>query len=159
MILTRNTIFIIVLSWLVVFELMHDVRGSFAFLPSTAQSDIDALRSLYDGTNGPHWSWHTPITNISAIWNFSAPTVNPCGGWQGVFCEAVSTTEGRVAGLVLDKYNITGTIPAGLQPLSFLNNLGLGSNNLHGTIPSFLCAMSNLSYLDLGINQLTGAFP
>lgn len=159
MILTKYTTYIVALSCLVVLGLMHDVRGSFAFLPSTAQSDIGALKSLYDDTNGPHWSWHTPITNISAIWNFSAPTVNPCGGWQGVFCEAVSATEGRVAGLILDNYNITGTIPAGLQSLSFLNNLGLGSNHLHGTIPSFLCAMRNLSYLDLGINQLTGAFP
>lgn len=155
-------------SWLVVASLlivalllvtMTAAKGE--YFSSTFQDDIDYLHKLYDATNGTNWEWETPVTNTSAIWNFTINPVNPCGGWQGVNCVAaeIDSLEGRVYELILNGYNLAGKIPRGISALSKLSEVVLAQNNLVGTIPHEFCYMSNLTYLDLELNQMFGTIP
>ncbi len=117
---------------------------------------------LYNSTGGgPGWVLTTPVAT-----------------WSGV-----TVTAGRVTGLDLDGYYLSGTIPSSLGNLSELTILDLAigylsdsipsslgnlskltdlelyDNLLSSTIPSSLGNLSNLTQLDLGENQLSGSIP
>ncbi len=119
-----------------------------------AQTDRDALISLYNATGGDSWS-------DKSGWKM-APTLedgfndDPCVAplWLGVTCE-----EDRVAYLDLSENKLTGLIPSELGDLSNLINLILDTNQLTGAIPDELGNLTNLRWLWLWSNQLTGSIP
>ena len=76
------------------------------------------------------------------------------GEWQGV-----SIVEGRVAQLLMNREDLTGTIPSELGSLINLRTLWLSRNQLTGRIPAELGNLSNLQSLQFHNNQLTGEIP
>ena len=102
------------------------------------------LVALYHSTGGANWGDNT---------NWLSD--RPIGEWLGV----TTNSNGRVFGLWLPGYNLTGEIPPELGGLSNLVWLHLYNNQLTGEIPPELGRLSNLVELWLGDNQLTGEIP
>ncbi|KAJ1418077.1 hypothetical protein B484DRAFT_400603, partial [Ochromonadaceae sp. CCMP2298] len=117
---------------------------------------LDALRALYDSTDGPNWD----LSSGRAEWNFTAGA-NPCAErWQGVTCLGCSNGgQCFVSKLQLPSFNLVGTLPAALGNLTGLSELVLNSNSLSGSLPPELGNMASLQVLDLSSNALTGSLP
>ena len=109
-----------------------------------ATSDMDALVSLYNATNGPSWKHDTKWLSGE-----------PLGIWYGVTTDDNS----RVTELVLNRNGLSGKIPPELGNLSKLEKLDLGSNELTGSFPPELIKLQSLTYLDVGGTSLIGCLP
>lgn len=125
-------------------------------------SERDALKALYDSTQGQHWLWRSSLYGY--VWNFTDPMVNPCNithPWQGVICELFEGEESmfHVTSLELGAYNLDGRLPASIGDLYQLRNLSLDYNVLIGTFPSSLCNLSHLYNISLSFNTLSGKLP
>ena len=101
--------------------------------------------ALYDSTNGSSWTKKTG-------WGGAVGT--ECS-WFGVTCN----TSGNVIKLVLNKNNLSGTIPAKIGLLTGLTQLQLNSNKLTGSIPTEIGQLTNLRALYLQSNRLSGNIP
>jgi hypothetical protein len=99
-------------------------KKSFPF-PS---SELNALYSLYNSTNGAQWNWMN--SSQGSIWNFSQPSPNPCSqAWQGITCTSdCSTAPCSVTVLSLNDFGMVGTLPEQLGDLSKLIRLSISSN-------------------------------
>ncbi|MCB9308938.1 MAG: T9SS type A sorting domain-containing protein [Lewinellaceae bacterium] len=104
----------------------------------------DALKTLYESTNGLGWSNNEGWTD----------SCNPCE-WFGVNCDA----NDNVIGLELSDNNLDGEIPEIFDQLPYLNVLHLNSNNLIGIIPGTICDLTNIESIWLHQNQLHGVIP
>jgi Leucine-rich repeat (LRR) protein len=107
-------------------------------------AECNALRALYNSTNGASWTDHTGWLQ----------TDTPCS-WHGVFC----VSETNVTHLNLSNNHLIGSIPTELGSLTKLQYLNLGSNQLIGSIPTGLGSLANLMVLYLYGNGLTGYIP
>ncbi len=117
------------------------------------QQEYQALRALYQSTNGASWTNNTGWRD----WNFNSPTLpdaSVVNGWHGV-----TVANSRVTRLLLFSNQLTGSIPTELGNFSNLKFLQLFSNQLTGSIPTELGNLSNLEDLQLFSNQLTGSIP
>ena len=108
------------------------------------ESDREVLEAFYDATGGPNWF-------ISTNWLSD----EPLSAWYGV----TTNEEGRVAQLVLQSNNLSGSIPPELPRLTRLWDLSLQRNNLSGPIPPELGQLTSLDNLQLNRNQLSGPIP
>ena len=103
-------------------------------------ADCETLLGLKDALRGT-----APLD-----WNadFAVPT------WEGV---TVTTVDGvaRVTSISLTDRQLSGTLPAALSYLDYLETLDLAWNELSGTIPAELGNLAELQHLNLGQNQLT----
>jgi Leucine-rich repeat (LRR) protein len=117
-----------------------DVCAGVTEIPGT---ECEALRALYDSTQGQSWT-------SSTGW---LQTTTPCE-WYGVSC-----SQGHVVLLALFSNNLSGTIPPELAQLSHLQRLNLSGNRLTGTIPPELGDLPDLRYLLLSDNLLSGTIP
>ncbi len=118
-----------------------------------SQQEYQALRALYQSTNGTSWSNNTGWRD----WNFNSaipPEASVVNGWRGV-----TVASNRVIRLTLNSNQLTGSIPTELGNLSNLDDLLLSFNQLTGSIPTELENLSNLIRLLLHSNQLTGSIP
>ncbi|WKL46339.1 VWA domain-containing protein [Flavobacterium pectinovorum] len=112
------------------------------------QSEKDALKTLYDVTNGDNWKnktgwdFNTPVTS----WNASAKT-----GWYGLV-----VTNGHVVNLGLNNNNLNnGNIAfPDLSALTDLVTLNVSENPLKGSIAPF-GSITNLRILTLGYNNFS----
>ena len=109
-----------------------------------ASGDRAVLEALYRATGGANW---TDNTN----WLTDAPL----GKWFGV----TTTENGRVTALNLPGNGLSGSLPAALSNLPFLELLWLSSNALSGPIPPELGQLANLTKLWLYTNALSGPIP
>jgi hypothetical protein len=132
--------------------------------------EYEALRALYEATNGSHWF------NSD---NWFAGEASPVNTWHGITCNRENTA---VISIELAHNQLKGKLPHGLSKLSnleslVLNNnqleslheamgnlskltiLNLRNNRLTGTIPSWMGNLKNLTSLDLSNNRLTGNIP
>lgn len=112
-----------------------------------SQTQINALREVYDSLNGQEW------TNKTG-WNTLA---DPCAGWFGVTCNASGT---NVIKLFIDGNNAFGSIPSGISDLTELQELVISGIGLTGkTIPASIGSLSKLQGLFLNDNGLAGSIP
>eukprot|EP01039_Chlorochromonas_danica_P011752 gene11752-13205_t len=113
------------------------------------QAEVDAMVSLYTSTNGPFWykTWPTPSSSS-----------NPCSGWYGVSCALVDN-DCHIIQIYLAQNNLTGTIPASISSIMYLEEFVLNTNSLFGSIPSSLGSLEAMEYLYLYENELVGPIP
>ncbi len=107
-------------------------------------TDREILEHLYRNTDGRNW-------RQSAGWLTDAPLAQ----WDGVETDAA----GRVVGLRLGGYGLSGSFPAELGQLTALRELDLSVNELAGSIPPELGGLTDLTSLVLRRNVLTGSIP
>jgi len=131
------------------------VLGMLVVVPSQAQTDYcanvteisghecSALVALYENTNQSGWSQRTN-------WLL---TETPCD-WYGVTCQ-----DGHVTMLALSNNDLTGTVPAEIGNLKYLEVLDLAENNLTGHLPPEIANLPQLTWLYLNDNPLSGHLP
>jgi len=116
-----------------------------------SQSEKNALKALYDNTEGDSWTnktgwdFSTPVTS----WNSTSKT-----GWYGII-----VTNGHVSSLDLYNNNLKGQIPTEIGKLIFMERLYLHNNFLSGSISSGIFELKSLKTLYLRANSLSGSIP
>ena len=124
-------------------------------------SEVLALQSLYNDTNGTGWDWRSNTSYYGIPWNFSnIDEQDPCAyqqQWQGVTCNVTANGTTHVTNITLSFYNMCGSLPSDLNQLTELRILNLGYNYLSSSLPSTLGELSNLKRLHLNDNRLTGS--
>ena len=129
-------------------------KSSSSIATSSAIPDyeLQALKDLYDSTDGDDWVWK------GKHWDFSDITqANPCDTWQGITCSI--TRYHHVTSINLPGCNLVGSLPSSLGLLSELLSLSLFMNKLTGLIPASLGQLTKLTHLTLFSNGLTGSLP
>ena len=111
----------------------------------TPQDDMDALKALYQSTNGAKW-------NNNTGWLKGDPCQSPY--WYGIYC-----LYGRVLQINLVYNGLSGKIPADLAKASALQVFRGYSNLLQGNIPTEIFGMQSLQVFDVNTNLLTGGLP
>jgi len=115
--------------------------------------DWNALKQLYNSTNGSNWD------NVG-MWNTTlSPSTPPS------FCDLnqlygiTLNDDLRVVNVQLANNNLSGNIPLEIGKLTDATNINLSTNQLSGTIPSQFSNLASLKILNLSNNQLTGSIP
>ncbi|MGD2085929.1 MAG: hypothetical protein PVH61_07080 [Candidatus Aminicenantes bacterium] len=116
-------------------------------------SERAALIALYNATNGDSW-WYSSLWKGNNDEPDGFSQIGSEDSWHGI-----TVSDDHVTSITLSLNNLTGTIPAALEKLSYLEEFCLCSNQLSGSIPAWLGNLSNLSWLDLSLNQLSGSIP
>ena len=98
-----------------------------------------AARDTLRGTAALNWS---PSTDIA--------------GWDGI---TLGGSPQRVTKILLQKRELTGSIPVALGRLELLEELWLYINELTGAIPAEMGDLSNLTWLFVSNNNLSGQIP
>jgi Tol biopolymer transport system component/Leucine-rich repeat (LRR) protein len=107
------------------------------------KSECQALVTIYESFNGPDWT-------DSRGWLESN---QPCS-WEGVTCRDGHVTEFGFLHVV-----ISGTLPAAISDLPYLDYLYLENNGLSGELPEELGQLTQLTYLNLTGNKFSGPLP
>jgi hypothetical protein len=98
------------------------------------------LIDLYNAANGPNWPLGANVT-----WNNPAPLST----WTNVRVD-----NGHVVSVVLGTFGITGTLPASLADLTFLEIADFRSCNLSGEVPD-LSSITTLEKFDISNNKFS----
>ena len=112
-------------------------------------ADYEALKVLYQATNGGAWTNKT--------WRIGSNAVTSTG-WPGVTFDE----EGHVLAIELQNNNLTGSLPTEGMQMKSLRTLNLSHNNLKGDVAAFCKLLPALETLNLGYNlftELTGVLP
>ncbi|MYE54836.1 MAG: hypothetical protein F4X34_06525, partial [Chloroflexi bacterium] len=110
----------------------------------TVATDRAALVAFYNATNGDNWTSNTNWLSDK-----------PLNEWHGVG----TRSDGRVRYVILEGYNLTGSIPPEIGNLTALTDLRLSGNSLSGSIPPELGNLTGLDFLWLSENSLSGSIP
>ncbi|GEM_PF-2424337 len=124
---------------------------------ATPISERDALIAFYKSTNGAQWA-NTQNCNWC--------TNDPLNLWDGVTIDE----NGHVIKLEFSDNNLTGTLPASIENLKYLQVLSIErsiygsdppkpSGCITGPIPAAIGKLTNLTQLSLYNQQLTGSIP
>ncbi|GAB2273109.1 hypothetical protein Dimus_007915 [Dionaea muscipula] len=108
-------------------------------LCATDPNDLAILEEFREGLENPE------------LLKWPASGDDPCGppSWPYVYCSGNRVTQ------IQAKYlGLKGTLPADINKLSMLSNLGLQNNNLSGMLPSF-SGLSQLQYAFLDFNNFS----
>lgn len=112
-------------------------------------ADYEALKVLYQATNGGAWT--------SKTWRIGSNAVTSTG-WPGVTFDE----EGHVLAIDLQINNLTGTLPTEGMEMKSLRTLNLSGNSLSGDVAAFCKLLPALETLNLGNNlftELKGVLP
>lgn len=112
-------------------------------------ADYEALKVLYQATNGGAWTNKT--------WRIGSNAVTSTG-WPGVTFDE----EGHVLAIDLQNNNLRGTLPTEGMEMKSLRTLNLSGNSLSGDVAAFCKLLPALETLNLGYNlftELTGVLP
>ncbi len=110
----------------------------FAQIP---QTELSALKDLYNATQGDQWKLSWPINE-------------PVTQWEGVTIADNHVTEIRML-----FNNLNGEIPSSINQLTHLKVLELSFNNLSGNLPESLGDIKTLEVLALNGNFIEGSIP
>ena len=112
-------------------------------------ADYEALKVLYQATNGGAWTNKT--------WRIGSNAVTSTG-WPGVTFDE----EGHVLAIDLQNNNLRGSLPTEGMEMKSLRTLNLSGNSLNGDVAAFCKLLPALETLNLGYNlftELTGVLP
>ena len=112
-------------------------------------ADYEALKVLYQATNGGAWT--------SKTWRIGSNAVTSTG-WPGVTFDE----EGHVLAIDLQNNNLRGTLPTEGMEMKSLRTLNLSGNSLSGDVAAFCKLLPALETLNLGYNlftELKGVLP
>lgn len=112
-------------------------------------ADYEALKVLYQATNGGAWTNKT--------WRIGSNAVTSTG-WPGVTFDE----EGHVLAIDLQNNNLRGTLPTEGMEMKSLRTLNLSGNSLSGDVAAFCKLLPALETLNLGYNlftELKGVLP
>lgn len=112
-------------------------------------ADYEALKVLYQATNGGAWTNKT--------WRIGSNAVTSTG-WSGVTFDE----EGHVLAIDLQNNNLRGTLPTEGMEMKSLRTLNLSGNSLNGDVAAFCKLLPALETLNLGYNlftELSGVLP
>jgi hypothetical protein len=145
-------------SWLVV--LVHsDCVGSIS------EVEYDALKALYDSTDGVNWRW-LPDGGVASHWHFPATLDEPCGTetWDGLQCNSTMTDEADtlecyISVITLEGHELAGPIPSAIGTLTQLEILHLSRNILTGSLPEEVGGMTSLLFFDVQDNYMSQQLP
>ncbi|TXG58140.1 hypothetical protein EZV62_015969 [Acer yangbiense] len=106
-------------------------------LSVTDSGDLDVLNQLRKNLENPE------------LLQWPTNGGDPCGtpGWKHVFCK-----NSRVTQIQVQNVGLKGPLPANLNKLSMLENLGFQKNQFSGQLPTFN-GLSNLKYAYLDYNN------
>ena len=105
-------------------------------------ADYEALKVLYQATNGGAWTNKT--------WRIGSNAVTSTG-WPGVTFDE----EGHVLAIELQNNNLRGTLPTEGMEMKSLRTLNLTGNSLSGDVAAFCKLLPALETLNLGYNLFT----
>lgn len=105
-------------------------------------ADYEALKVLYQATNGGAWTNKT--------WRIGSNAVTSTG-WPGVTFDE----EGHVLAIDLQDNNLSGSLPTEGMQMKSLRTLNLRRNNLRGDVAAFCKLLPALETLNLGYNLFT----
>lgn len=105
-------------------------------------ADYEALKVLYQATNGGAWTNKT--------WRIGSNAVTSTG-WPGVTFDE----EGHVLAIDLQNNNLRGTLPTEGMEMKSLRTLNLSHNSLNGNVAAFCKLLPALETLNLGYNLFT----
>lgn len=105
-------------------------------------ADYEALKVLYQATNGGAWTNKT--------WRIGSNAVTSTG-WPGVTFDE----EGHVLAIDLQDNNLSGSLPTEGMQMKSLRTLNLRRNNLSGDVAAFCKLLPALETLNLGYNLFT----
>jgi len=105
--------------------------------------ECQALVEIYNSTNGELW-------NNNTGWNV---TNTPCS-WYGIQCSG-----GHITRVYLQYNQLSGTLPAEIGNLTYLEVLNIRNNSLCGNIPVELMNLIHLWALSLDYNHLSASEP
>ena len=135
----------------------------------SANSQRDALTSLYGATDGATWkeneNWVTaaPLRDWHGVTASRSDTVTLLWLLQNDMNGPLPSELGSLTNLtqliVTDAKGVTGPIPTSLARLSELDELNLSGLGLTGTIPPELAQLDKLTGLFLSDLQLSGSIP
>lgn len=115
--------------------------------------EYQALRELFDNTDGPNWSnltgWDYPNWK-----NPSVVTFQDFENWYGV-----TVLNGDVVELNLGFNNLNGTIPSSITDLQSLRYLDISYNSFNAPVLNILTGLSKLEFLDISSSAVTGTLP
>ncbi|XP_047151691.1 receptor protein kinase TMK1-like [Vigna umbellata] len=81
---------------------------------------------------------------------------NPCDGpWLGIKCNG----DGKVEMIILNNFNLSGTLSPSVAKLDSLVGIRLGGNDISGRIPSNWTSLRSLTLLDLSGNNISRPLP
>jgi Leucine-rich repeat (LRR) protein len=128
--------------------------------PNIPTHELDALRDLYDATQGEHWRWFDFNVSLGIPWNFTGHP-NPCDPlWQGILCTLVPVNgHYNVIALDLQMHELRGTVPASFFNLTQLHGFSLATNMLFGSIPSTVGQLKLAQVADFSNNYFNGHIP
>lgn len=112
-------------------------------------ADYEALKVLYQATNGGAWTNKT--------WRIGSNAVTSTG-WPGVTFDE----EGHVLAIDLQNNNLRGSLPTAGMEMKSLRTLNLSGNSLNGDVAAFCKLLPALETLNLGYNlftELSGVLP
>lgn len=105
-------------------------------------ADYEALKVLYQATNGGAWT--------SKTWRIGSNAVTSTG-WPGVTFDE----EGHVLAIDLQNNNLRGSLPTEGMEMKSLRTLNLSGNSLSGDVAAFCKLLPALETLNLGYNLFT----
>lgn len=105
-------------------------------------ADYEALKVLYQATNGGAWT--------SKTWRIGSNAVTSTG-WPGVTFDE----EGHVLAIDLQNNNLKGSLPTEEMEMKSLRTLNLSGNSLSGDVAAFCKLLPALETLNLGNNLFT----
>ena len=106
--------------------------------------EFEILKKIYASTNGAQWTQK---------WDISQNKLHEVS-WYGV-----GTKEGHVVSLSLAGNNLSGTLPAELSDLAYLETLNLQTNAITGSLPANVGNLQNLKTVNLQSNKFEGNLP